>query len=185
MSKAWKAVTEMISSSNGTNTQGFPEIAVKPSSSRNRLPHEGRGSETPRPSTPKFASAKIKTGTEIQNCARRRGRRFGAKCRKSRRTSEHPCAHACNAKSEFRNDFAPAQTTRAPAAQPKQPRIKNVMVTDCRGGTFKGSKARTARSKNSQGRERTRSAADIKPRSVHPPKDPATPPTTPATAAAK
>src|SRR6267154_5796692 len=129
----------MISRSMDTNTQGLPEIAVKPSSSRNRLPHEGSGSETPSPSTPKFASAKIKTGTEIQNCAKRRGRRFGAKCRNRSRASEHPCARACKAKSEFRKDFAPAQTTRAPAAQPKQPRIKNVMVTDCRGGTFKGS----------------------------------------------
>ena len=37
---------------------------INPSSSRRRLPHEGRGSATPRPRMPRFASLRIKTGIE-------------------------------------------------------------------------------------------------------------------------
>ena len=42
-----------------------------------KLPHEGMGSATPKPRIPRFASLKMNTGIEIQNCAYSTGFKFG------------------------------------------------------------------------------------------------------------
>ena len=40
---------------------------------------QGSGSATPKPRIPRLASVKIKTGTEIQNCAYKTGFRLGTR----------------------------------------------------------------------------------------------------------
>ncbi len=122
------------------------------SSSRSRLPQEGIGSETPKPRIPRFASVRMKTGMEIQNCAYSTGIRFGSKWRRSTRHPPLPEARASRMKSELRNERASAHTTRAAAAQPRHPKSANVMMTDVSGDTFSGRSARTVISKNNHGK---------------------------------
>src|SRR5262249_31421348 len=51
----WKLLTTAIRSNSGTNIQGCPEMVGKLSSSRSKLPQDGRGSETPSPRIPRLA----------------------------------------------------------------------------------------------------------------------------------
>src|SRR5262249_1466635 len=56
-----------ISTASGSKRQGSGRNVTASCSSRSRLPSDGSGSDTPRPSAPRLASAIIKTGIEIQN----------------------------------------------------------------------------------------------------------------------
>src|ERR1700747_558346 len=73
----WNDVMTTISSTSGTSRQGSSRDDFRPSSSRSGVPHEGKGSATPSPRMPRFASLKMKTGIEIQNCAYKTGFRLG------------------------------------------------------------------------------------------------------------
>ena len=79
---SWKQATDTATtitagaSISGRSTSGF-------SSSRSRLPQVGNGSPTLKPSNPRLASLRMKTGIEIQNCASRIGRRLGSRWRQN------------------------------------------------------------------------------------------------------
>src|SRR5579863_570799 len=92
----------------------------------------------------------------IQSWAHKIGITFGIRCFRSNR--EHPVARACSMKSELLSFLIAARITLAGAAQPSAPSNKNVMVTDNIGDTFRGRKALTMSNKNSQGRDKNRSA---------------------------
>src|SRR4051812_19467057 len=164
----------------GTNCTGCADNVEKLPSSRRMLPHEGMGSLTPSPKMPRFASVKIKTGTEIQNCANRIGFRFGRICRHKRRNPWLPEERAIKTKSEFISPLTSEQMTRAAPAQPKQPSMANVIATEVNGETFRGNTARTVISRNSHGSDKRRSVPAIMHRSTHPPTKPANAPASPA-----
>src|SRR6267143_1052543 len=86
-------------------------------------------------------------------------------------------ALASRIKSELRKASALVESTRAEAAQPSTPRMRNVIRTETSGETFSGRSARTVISRKSQGRERNRSVKPLASRSQIPPKYPASPPT--------
>jgi hypothetical protein len=75
---------------------------------------------------------------------------------------------------------ASAQITLAAPAHPRHPSRANVIVTEARGETFKGSSARTVMSRKSHGSERNRSVDAITADSSQPPRKPAAPPITAA-----
>src|SRR5476651_254477 len=160
----------------GKNCHGWPDMDEKLSNSRSKLPQEGRGSATPRPSTPRLASARMKTGTAIQNWAKSTGLKFGTTCRHNKRNPPLPEARASKIKSDREKERASAQITRAAAAHPRLPSKANVTSTEVNGAMFNGRSARTVMSRKSQGRERNRSVAAITQRSSHPPTKPAEPP---------
>src|ERR1039457_6217907 len=83
-------------------------------------------------------------------------------------------------KSELRKASALVESTRAEAAQPSTPRMKNVIRTETKGETFNGITARTVISRKSQGRERNRSVNPRARRNQIPPRYPASPPTSAA-----
>src|SRR6478609_7948468 len=122
----------------------------------------------------------MKTGIEIQNCARSAPRRLGKRCSRTSFNPEKPEARAIHTNSDFIRFLAPAQITRAEAAHPRSPSRAKVTVTDASGETFNGKTARTVIRRNSQGTERNKSISNLQQRSVHPPKYPAMPPTIPA-----
>ena len=80
---------------------------------------------------------------------------------------------------------APAQTIRADAAHPRTPSKANVTITEAIGDTFSGNRARTVISRNSHGRERTRSVNAIDAFCHAPPRYPAKPPIMPASSVDK
>src|SRR6185312_11104564 len=109
------------------------------------------GSDTPSPSAPKLASAMMKTGIEIQNCASNAPRRLGSRCSRISLNPEKPEALAIHINSDFIRFLAPAQITRAEAAHPNRPNKANVTVTEASGETFNGSTARTVIRRKSHG----------------------------------
>src|SRR5271165_1813610 len=76
----WRLLTIMTSITSGAKRQMSVRRDSTVSSSRSKLPSDGKGSATPRPRMLRFASDKMKMGTEIQKCASRTGRRFGMTC---------------------------------------------------------------------------------------------------------
>src|SRR5215471_718765 len=176
LSKTWKELTTIMSTRIGKNRQGSGRNVTKLCISRSKLPNDGKGSETPSPSAPRLASAMIKTGTEIQNCASSVPRKLGSRCNHMSLKPEKPAARAVQTNSDCINAFVPAQITREDAAHPSSPRRRKVTAADACGETFKGKAARTVISRKSQGTERTRSARNMQTLSVHPPKQPAIPP---------
>src|ERR1700730_15213884 len=122
----------------------------------------------------------IKTGIEIQNCASNAPRRLGRRWSRTSLNPEKPEARAIQTNSDFIRSLAPAQITRAEAAHPSKPRRAKVTVTDASGETFRGKTARTVMRRNNHGTDRKRSISNLQQRSVHPPKYPAMPPTSPA-----
>src|SRR5215813_14043215 len=165
-----------MSTTIGKNRQGSGRNVAKLCISRHKLPSDGKGSETPRPSAPRLASAMMKTGTEIQNCASNVPRKLGSRCRRTSLKPEKPAARAVHTNSDCISDLVPAQITREEAAHPSSPRSRKVTAAEASGEAFKGKAARTVMSRKSQGTERTRSARNMQQRSVHPPKQPAMPP---------
>src|SRR6266850_2823389 len=166
----WQQLTTISSNNRGTKRHGWSPIAEKSSSSRSRLPHEGNGSLTPRPRIPRFASARMKTGIEIQNCAYRTGFRLGSMCTANSRPARQPAALACRTNSELRKLLVPEQTTRAEAAQPNSPNSENVISTEVVGAVLRGNTARTVMSRNSHGIDMNRSVNNIASFSQRPPK---------------
>src|SRR5439155_17673323 len=79
-------------------------------------------------------------------------------------------------KSELRKVRTLACTTRAAAAHPKRPSNAKVTTIEVTGGTFRGSSARTVRSRKSQGSERNKSMKNVARRSQIPPKYAPNPP---------
>jgi len=67
----------MTNSKSGMSRHGLADIAPKSSQPRNRFPQEGSGSMTPSPSMLRVASVRMNKGMEIQNWARKIGRRLG------------------------------------------------------------------------------------------------------------
>src|SRR6266853_463777 len=118
----------------------------------------------------------MKAGMEIQNCASRTGARLGRTWTASTRGVFRPEARACNTKSELRRDELLAHIIRADAAQPRTPSRENVTTAESWGEIFNGNNARTASSRNNQGRERKRSVVHIASRWIRPPRKPAAPP---------
>src|SRR4029077_17053214 len=84
-----------------------------------------------------------------------------------------PEDRARSKKSESLTPRAAAQMTRTDACQPKRPIIKKAMTTETSGGTSRGSRQRTTRRRNSEGKARERSVADRTMRSNQPPRRPA------------
>ena len=154
----------------GASFQGLAFTSGQFSSPRRRFPHEGNGSATPSPRMPRLASAMMKMGMEVQNCAASTGLRLGSTWRRRRRCGEMPKAWACSTKSDWRMERAPEQMMRPEEDQPRAPRRANVMVTDAIGETLRGKSARTAKSRNSHGSDRERSVAARAARSNHPPR---------------
>ena len=58
-----KQLTTITNTTSGMNLQGSGRNVTTFCSSRNKLPSEGRGSETPRPRAPRLASVMMNTGT--------------------------------------------------------------------------------------------------------------------------
>src|SRR6266851_1365487 len=176
----WKQITTKVSVASGANLPGLDVTAEKSSSPRSRLPHDGMGSLTPRPSMLRVASVKMNTGMETQNCASNAGRRLGKIWRKIMRIGPQPVDLARSRKSEFRIFRVAAQITRREDGQPNKPRIRNVAITETSGARFKGSMARSAINTKSSGEAIDKSAMARIARSHHPPRNPAAPPRAPA-----
>src|SRR5262249_39714349 len=104
------------------------------------------------------------------------------RCKRINLKPENPAALAIHTNSEFIRSLAPAQMTRAEADHPSSPRSTKVTVTEACGEIFNGSAARTVIRRKSQGTERKKSISSLQQRSVQPPKYPATPPTSAASA---
>src|SRR5271167_1711019 len=113
----------------GMSFQGLALTSGQFSKPRRRFPQEGKGSETPRPRTPRLASAMMKIGMDVQNCAESTGRRLGSTCLKNKRCGGQPSACACSTKSDWRIARAPEQMTLPEEDQPRTPRSAKVMVT--------------------------------------------------------
>src|SRR5271154_2408457 len=97
-----------------------------------------------------------------------------------RRNPFNPEARACKTKSELRKASALVDSTRAEAAHPNSPRMRNVIRTETIGETFNGNSARTVISRKSHGKDRKRSVKPRAKRSQTPPRYPASPPTSAA-----
>src|SRR5262249_7884337 len=121
------------------------------------LPHDGRGSLTPNPKIPRLASARMKTGIEIQNWASRIGFRLGSMWMVNNLQPRQPAAFAWRMNSESRRLLTPEHTRRAEAAHPSRPKSEKVIKTDVVGGVLSGSTARTVINRNSQGMDMKRS----------------------------
>src|SRR5579872_3190586 len=94
---------------------------------------------------PRFASVRMKTGTDIQNCAKRIGRRLGKTWRNSKRKPPAPEARARSTKSDCARERASAHTTRAAAAHPRQPKSAKVIITEVIGETFRSEERRVGK----------------------------------------
>src|SRR5215471_16575282 len=158
LSKTWKELTTIMSTRIGKNRQGSGRNVTKLCISRSKLPRDDKD----RDRNPKLRE--------------QRPRKLGSKCNHMSLKPEKPAARAVQTNSDCINAFVPAQITREDAAHPSSPRRRKVTAADACGETFKGKAARTVISRKSQGTERTRSARNMQTLSVHPPKQPAIPP---------
>src|SRR5215468_3753452 len=173
-------MTTRQTANRGASLHGLALTAGKSSSPRSKLPQEGKGSITPRPSMLSVASARMNTGMEIQNCAKRTGRKFGRTCLKTVRVELHPVARAIRRKSDSRRLRAEAQTTRSEDAHPSKPRRRNVQEIESAGEISSGNNARKVSSTNKSGNAIDKSAAARMMRCGHPPYSPANAPKIPA-----
>src|SRR5882724_1818755 len=169
-SKSWKQLITMTSTTSGASIEGWLMAACGLANSRRRLPQDGSGSPTPKPIRPRLASPRIKVGIEIQNCASTIGLRLGTMCANSNRPPRQPHARACNTRSEWRNDCAPARMIRADEAQPSSPITIKVRITDDSGEVVSGSRARIIRKRNNHGIDRKISMPRNTMRSHQPPR---------------
>src|SRR5271154_4698192 len=159
-----------MSATIGASFHGLAFTSGQFSRPRSKFPQDGKGSATPKPRMPRFASAIMKMGIEVQNCAESTGRRLGNTCRKIKRCGWQPSAFACSTKSDSRMARAPEQITRPEDDQPSTPSNAKVTTTDVKGATFNGSKARIVSSRNNHGNDSDKSVAAKATRSNHPPR---------------
>src|SRR3974390_1691067 len=152
--------------------QKSPRADRKLSISTSKLPNEGTGSLTPRPKRLKLASARMNTGTAIQNCAATTGIRLGATCADRSLTREIPAARADRTNSASRSAPARANMTLAGTPQPKRPSMVKVIAAETAGDVFNGSSALMISSRNSHGSDSIRSIKTLAVRSPTPPANP-------------
>src|SRR5271157_1596547 len=168
----WRLLTIRTSITSGAKRQMSARRDSTVSSSRSKLPNDGKGSATPSPRMLRLASDRMKMGTEIQNCASKTGRRFGITCLHNSQRGATPVDLARMMNSACRMHRARASKIRAGAAQPNSPSTRKVMVTEAAGEVFSGSVARTISNRKSQGIDSTRSMAVFAARSAKPPAKP-------------